>query len=133
MYKRLTKKLINDNSASIFIVEKSLIKFMIKRIYIIKNNSSSRNFRKGHAHKKLEQIISCLNGKIKIKFDDGKQRKTITINPLSDPIYIKKGIWREVIYLKKSSILHVICSEEYKENEYIRNHKKFLQWKKLNS
>ena len=37
MYKRLTKKLIYNNSAKIYIFEKSLIKFKIKRIYIIKN------------------------------------------------------------------------------------------------
>ncbi len=133
MIKFLPKKIINNKLAKLFILEKSSIKFTIKRVYIIKNNSNKKNSRKGHAHKKLEQIISCLNGKIKLKFDDGKKRKSVTINSLSNPIYLKKGIWREVIYLEKNSILHVICSEVFKKKDYIRNYKKFLQWKKLNS
>lgn len=133
MLKRLTKKIINNNHANIFIFEKSLIKFRIKRIYIIKNNSHFDNFRKGHAHKKLQQIISCLNGKIKIKFDDGKKKKTIILNSLSNPIFLKKGIWREITYLKKDSILHVVCSNEYIESDYIRDYKIFLKWKKFNT
>ena len=133
MYKRLTKKLINNNSAKIYIFEKSLIKFKIKRIYIIKNNSHFYNFRKGHAHKKLQQIISCLNGKIKIKLDNGKKKKTIILNSLSNPIFLKKGIWREITYLEKDTILHVICSNEYSESDYIRDYKMFLKWKKFNT
>ena len=100
MYNRLTKKLIYNNSAKIYIFEKSLIKFKIKRIYIIKNNSHFYNFRKGHAHKKLQQIISCLNGKIKIKLDNGKKKKTIILNSLSNPIFLKRHLERNNLFRK---------------------------------
>ena len=68
MYNRLTKKLIYNNSAKIYIFEKSLIKFKIKRIYIIKNNSHFYNFRKGHVIKNFNKLF-LVNGKIKIKLD----------------------------------------------------------------
>ena len=40
------------------------IKFNFQRVFIVKSNSNQ--IRGRHAHKKCIQLLSCLNGKIKV-------------------------------------------------------------------
>ena len=118
-------------NAIIKIWEKKKINFKIKRVYVVKN-LISQNIRKGHAHKKLNQIYSVLNGKVKIKFDDGQKINIVYLSDKAESVFIKNGIWREIVYLKKDTILMVLCDDVYKKNDYIRNYIKFKKWKKSN-
>ncbi len=49
------------------------IPFDIKRIYYIYNvpKETKRGF---HAHKRLEQVLICMSGSVKIKVDDGSEK-----------------------------------------------------------
>lgn len=132
MIKKIDFRKIFSNKAKIKIWEKSNLKFIIKRVYIV-NNTNCPNKRHGHAHKKLNQILTCLNGSIKIKLYDGSKFKSFGLNKKSESIFIKKGLWREITYVKKNSILMVFCDAEYKESDYIRDFSKYKKWKKSNS
>ena len=121
------------HSGNIYVLEgRNKIKFKIKRIYFI-NNIKNKHTRPGHAHKKLQQIISCIAGSVKIKIFDGKNHKIISLKNPKKAIYLKKGLWREITFMKKGSILLVICSDIYKANDYIRSLKKYIIWKKSNT
>jgi len=121
------------HSGNIYVLEgRNKIKFKIKRIYFI-NNIKNKHTRPGHAHKKLQQIISCIAGSVKIKIFDGKNKKIISLKNPKKAIYLKKGLWREITFMKKGSILLVICSDIYKANDYIRSLKKYIIWKKSNT
>ena len=129
MIKIFNIKKINSRNAIIKIWEKKKINFPIKRVYIIKN-LISQNVREGHAHKKLNQIYSILSGKAKIRFDDGKKKKTIYLNDSNKSVYIKNGTWRDIVYLQKNTVLMVLCDDVYKKEDYIRNYIKYKNWKK---
>ena len=129
MIKIFNIKKINSRNALIKIWEKKKINFAIKRVYIIKN-LISQNIREGHAHKKLNQIYSILSGKAKIRFDDGKKKKTIYLDDSNKSVYVKNGTWRDIVYLQKNTVLMVLCDDVYKKEDYIRNYIKYKKWKK---
>ena len=125
------KKII-DKRGTLIPIEYNKLPFKIKRTYIL--NKMPKNIsRGGHAHKKLSQIILCLSGKVRIFFSNGhgvKNRKHLTMSPKTNAIYLKPGIWRELKNLSKQSVIMVLASDNYKENDYIRDYKEFLNYKK---
>lgn len=127
MIKKIKFKKIYHADARINVWEKNSIKFNIKRIYTVQTDKQ-KNFRQGHAHKKLSQIISCLNGKVKLKFFNGYKTKSVTLTKNSQSIFVKNGLWREVEYQKKNSILQVFCNMIYDPKDYIRDIAKYKKW-----
>ena len=103
------------------------IDFEIKRIYYISKVPEGR--RRGfHAHKKLKQLLFCPYGEIQLILDDGSVREEITLNDPSIGIVIDKPTWREMLWLKKDSVLCVAASDYYKVEDYIRNYDEFLSY-----
>jgi len=106
------------------------ISFDIKRIYYIYNvpKEIKRGF---HAHKRLEQVLICVSDSVKIKVDDGNEKKIIELNDPSKGLYIGPGIWREMYDFSQKSVLLILASDYYDENDYIRNYEEFLKMIKI--
>lgn len=104
------------------------IPFDIKRIYYISNvpQNEKRGF---HAHKELKQLLFCPYGEVLITLDDGKKREDILLNDPSIGILIEEPLWREMLWLKESSVLCVAASDYYVPDDYIRDYSQFLQFK----
>ena len=100
------------------------IPFDIKRIYYIYNvpKEIKRGF---HAHKTLEQVLICVSGSVKIKVDNGKERKIIELSDLSKGLYIGPSVWHEMYDFSKNAVLLVLASEHYNEEDYIRDFEEF--------
>jgi mannose-6-phosphate isomerase-like protein (cupin superfamily) len=105
------------------------VPFDIKRIYYVYNvpKEIKRGF---HAHKRLEQVLICMSGSVKIKVDDGNGKKIIELNNPNKGLYIGLGVWHEMYDFNQSSVLLVLASEHYNESDYIRDYKKFLEYRK---
>tara|TARA_R110001599_G_scaffold9386_3_gene46396 strand:- start:10803 stop:11210 length:408 start_codon:yes stop_codon:yes gene_type:complete len=119
----------NKSNTNITIENNIDIPFDVKRIYYlygIQNNS----IRGEHAHKDLYQLIIGLNDGLKIKIDDGENKKTVTLNSQNKGLLIVPGIWRTLTEFSSESICLVLASEFYSENDYIRNYNEFLNYKK---
>lgn len=103
------------------------IPFEIKRIYYIYNVDAGihRGF---HAHKLNKQLLYCPYGKIEIIVDDGKNKESVILDNPSKGLVLYPGLWREMIWQQKDSVLCVAASEYYEENEYIRNYDEFLEY-----
>ncbi|MBP3604441.1 MAG: WxcM-like domain-containing protein [Lachnospiraceae bacterium] len=50
-------------------------------------------------------------------------------NP-SEALLLEPGIWRDMYWMMDNSVLCVAASEEYDENDYIRDYNDFIIWKK---
>ena len=104
---------------------KSLVKEP-KRMFFLK---AKKNCIRGrHAHKKCNQFFLSIRGVIDISLDNGKIEKKIKLNE-NNLVKIEPLNWVSV-RLKKNQILCVICDEDYKSREYIRDYKKFIKIKK---
>ena len=105
------------------------VPFNIKRIYYI-YNVPKKIKRGSHAHKTLEQVIICMSGSVKIKVDDGSEKNIFKLSNQSKGLYIGSGVWREMYDFKNNSVLLVLASDYYDESDYIRDYKKFLEYRK---
>lgn len=107
------------------------IGFEIKRIYYI--SGVPEGVRRGfHAHKELRQLLFCPYGEIRLTLDDGSAREEITLSDPSVGVVIDRPTWREMLWLKKDSVLCVAASELFKEEDYIRDYGEFREYVRLN-
>ncbi len=102
------------------------VPFDIKRIYYITRvgQDVTRGF---HSHKKLHQVLICLNGSVKIRLKNPKEEEVIELNNPSVGLYIGPLIWREMFDFSEGSVLLVLASEYYDESDYIRNYDFYLE------
>lgn len=100
------------------------IPFKIKRVYFI-TQASTQLPRGYHVHKKTKQVLFCIQGTIKLTLDNGKKRKSVTLDQPNIGVFIDKMIWHEMEDFKKDTILLVLASRIFDEKDYIRDYEKF--------
>jgi dTDP-4-dehydrorhamnose 3,5-epimerase-like enzyme len=96
------------------------VPFEIKRIYYIYGvpKNISRGF---HSHRDLQQVLICVSGSLKIRIKTPYEEEIITLDNPSKGLYIGPMIWREMFDFSDHSVLLVLASEYYTENDYIRD------------
>ena len=102
--------------------------FALKRVYYLYDIPGGED-RGGHAHKDLKQVIVAVSGSFDLIVDDGKAKKTFTLNSPSKAVQMPSGLWRELKNFSSGSVCLVLCSDMYNENDYIRNYQDFLNFK----
>ena len=121
----------HHEKGNISVVENSqTIPFDIKRIYYLYDVPGGEN-RGGHAHKELKQLLIAASGCFDVTLDDGRVRRTITLNRPYIGLLIFPGIWRELSNFSSGAICLVLASELYLENDYIRDYNEFTKCKQV--
>ena len=105
------------------------IPFEIKRTYWIYDVPGGEN-RGGHAYKTNEEFIVALSGSFDVILDDGKNKKTFTLNRSYYGLYVPKGLWREMENFSTNSFALEFGSESYDSEDYIRDYNEFLDFRK---
>ena len=125
---KYTFKPCGDNHGKLIALEEFRnIPFQIKRVYYIYNTEVG--FIRGkHAHKKLEQVLVCVNGSCKIKLDNGEETRIITLETPCEGLYVGKNVWREMFDFSRDAVLLVLASELYDPNDYIRDYNEFIEY-----
>ena len=121
-------KIGNASLGYISIAEKMNLPFTPKRIYWTYYTPEDV-IRGGHSHFELEQILVSVSGKIEVQIELKKDEKFEFI--LEKPnvgLFIPKNSWRTMKY-SHNAVQVCIASMEYDEDDYIRNHKEFLDLK----
>jgi hypothetical protein len=104
------------------------IPFAVKRIYYLYDVPSGEN-RGGHAHKTLKQLIVAASGSFDLIVDDGVNKRTFQLNRPNVGVLMTSGLWRELQNFSSGSICLVLASEEYNEEDYIRDYNEFQLFK----
>lgn len=116
-----------DDRGSLTVVESlNDAPFDIRRVYFIKNNVKSvpRGF---HAHKKLHQLMVCVQGSCQIKVEARDRDFTYRLNSESIGLYLGPETWREMFNFSKDCILLVLASDHYDPEDYINSYDEFLE------
>src|SRR3990167_2039867 len=117
---------IEDEGYLCFMEENNHIPFPIKRIYyifdVIKNAVRGR-----HTHKKTKQVLFCIKGSITIVLDNGKDKEAITLNKPNHGLFLDAMMWHEMVAFKEGTVLLIVASDLFKEEDYIRSYKSFLE------
>ena len=124
----LTKKNAEnpEEGSLVFFEANKDIPFAFKRVYYTYGVKEGI-IRGHHAHKALEQLLVCVYGAIEIMCDDGKKKEYTVLDDPAKGLYVGKGIWHVMRWLKDDSVLLVLASEYYDESDYIRDYDEFIR------
>ena len=100
----------------------------IQRIYFL-SQVPQGVIRGEHAHKKLHQLIVCPVGTFEITLSDGVSEKSYVMTPSGKGLLIPPGYWRTLQNFTKEAVALVLASDNYTEDDYIRDFDDFLAWK----
>lgn len=119
---------ITDPRGNLSIIEQfKQIPFEIKRTYWIYDVPGGCD-RGGHAYKENQEFIVALSGAFDVVLDDGKEKKTFSLNRSYMGLYVPKGMWRTMTNFSTNSLSLVLSSTEYDVNDYIMDYDEFLKW-----
>ena len=106
------------------------IPFNTKRVYYLYDVPGGEA-RGGHGHKQLQQLILAGSGSFDIIVNDGKNQRRFQLNRPDYGLYIPPGIWRELDNFSSGSISLVLASDNYEEEDYIRDFQSYKAFKKV--
>lgn len=100
------------------------IPFDIKRVYYLTRvpENTTRGF---HAHRKLQQVLICTNGKVTIDVSTPAEKKSFVLDDPAKGLYVGPMVWREMYDFSAGAVLTVLASEHYQEEEYIRDYEEY--------
>lgn len=110
-----------------FIEQENHIPFKIQRTYWIYDVPGGEK-RGGHAYKENEELIVALSGSFDVIVDDGKEKKTFSLNRSYYGLYVPKGTWREMQNFSTNSLALILSSTKYDESDYIRDYDEFKSY-----
>jgi len=107
---------------------KKSVPFDIKRIYYINNLFNKKAIRGHHAHKKLDQIIFCVNGSFILKLDDGQSRQSVLMDSPYYGVRLGPRLWHTMEKFSTDCVILVVANDYYKESDYLRDYNEFKKY-----
>ncbi len=105
------------------------VPFDVKRVYYLYDVPGGVE-RGGHAHKALSQFIVAVSGAFTVTLNDGKAKRSFTLNRPYQGLLVKPGIWRDLSDFSSGSVCLVLASEKYDASDYIRDFDEFLKYRR---
>lgn len=113
-----------------FAEQNNHIPFEIVRTYWIYDVPGGEA-RGGHAYRANQEFIVALSGAFDVIVDDGKQKKTFSLNRSYYGLYVPAGMWREMTNFSTNSLALEFGSTHYDKADYIRDYEQFLNLKRF--
>lgn len=103
------------------------IPFDIKRVYYIQGFEESKAVRGKHAHKKLKQLIMCINGSFVLLLDDGKEKQEVVMDDPTVGLVLDGLVWHEMRDFSEGCVVLVLANGYYDAADYVRDYEEFLR------
>jgi hypothetical protein len=101
------------------------VPFDIARVYYLYDVPGGE-FRGGHAHRQLEQLIVAAAGSFDVVVSDGVSTERFFLNRSYYGLYVPRMTWRELENFSSGSVCLVLASQRYDESDYYRDHDEFV-------
>ena len=102
------------------------IPFDIKRVFYM-YGSDPDIIRGQHVNRQTEFVLINVSGSSKVMVDDGSSKEVILLDKPRMGLYMGPMIWKEMYDFSADSVLLVLASEHYQEQEYIRDYQEFIK------
>lgn len=99
--------------------------FVPSRIFF--TYKANEHARGAHAHRVCEQILICTSGRLEVLVSDGKSEEVISLTGPEQGLHIGPMVWAEQFDHLPDTVLLVLASHPYDENDYIRRSE---QWRR---
>ncbi len=117
-------KILDDRGNLTFIEGENHIPFAIERTYWIYDVPGGE-VRGGHAYRELNELIVALSGSFDVVLDDGREKRTFSLNRSYYGLYVPKMMWRQVENFSTNALALILASGPYDEGDYIRDYEQF--------
>lgn len=101
------------------------VPFDIQRIFYL-HNLAEGAVRGGHAHINSHEIIIPVSGGFTLKLDDGTRQQSVSMTNPSEGMYVAPGIWRTLSDFLPGTVVLVLSSERFSEEDYIRDYNEYI-------
>lgn len=119
----------SDRMGNLSVVENgTTLPFDVKRVYYLYDIPGGEG-RGAHAHIELEQLIVAASGSFTVTLDDGKNKRSFFLNRPYQGLYIKPGLWRDLVDFSSGAVAMVLASDIYRKDDYIREYSEFLKYR----
>lgn len=122
-------KFVDPRGNLSFAEQNNHIPFEIKRTYWIYDVPGGES-RGGHAYKMTDEFIIAISGSFDVTVDDGKEKRTFTLNRSYYGLYIPKGLWRTMDNFSTNSLALEFASTHYDRSDYIEDYNEYINMKK---
>ena len=121
----------SDRKGNLSVIENGkLLPFDVKRVYYLYDVPGGEN-RGAHAHKELSQLIIAASGSFTVTLNDGKCKRSFFLNRPYQGLYVKPGMWRDLVDFSSGAVCMVLASDVYKKKDYIRDYNEFLLFRSI--
>ena len=103
--------------------------FAIKRVYWTYDVPGGEN-RGQHSHREGHELIVAVSGSFNVNLYDGEKWETFTLNRPFVGLYVPPQYWRTLDNYCSGSVMLVMSSTEFSEEDYIRD---FAEYQRLYS
>ena len=83
--------------------------------------------RGGHAHRRTEQLFVALAGRVGLVADDGRTRRTLTLDSPARGLYTPPMTWVETAEFSPGAVCLLLSSTRFDEADYVRSYEDFLR------
>jgi len=105
------------------------VPFEITRMFTIIAPAGAK--RGHHAHRLCSQFLLCVTGAVNVVCDDGRDRKTFSLDHPELALFVPPGLWLEIDTRQDDSVIIVLCDRLYEKHDYIQDYAEFLSFRKV--
>jgi UDP-2-acetamido-3-amino-2,3-dideoxy-glucuronate N-acetyltransferase len=99
--------------------------FQPRRCFLV-SDVPTKELRGEHAHRRCEQLLTCVGGSVNVLCDDGRHREEFTLDSPEIGLFIGPMVWGTQYRYSKDAVLMVLASHLYDPDDYIRDYDTFL-------
>ena len=116
-----------DDEGSLCALESNRnVPFEVKRCYYIYGTANGVT-RGHHAHRKLKQLLICVNGSVEIYCEYGENKEIFLLDSPAKGLVLEGLIWHKMMNFSPNTVLLVLADDYYDESDYVRDYKEFLE------
>lgn len=109
---------ITDHRGVLSPFDFSSMPFEPRRTFVVSGGNAG-TVRGGHGHRRGQQMLVCLQGRIEVLMRTGGEEASATLEPSSSGLVFGPGVWCQQTYQVPGSILLVFASDPYDATSYI--------------
>ena len=122
-------KILDERGNLSFAEQSKHVPFEIKRTYWLYDVPGGE-CRGGHAYRENQAFIIALSGSFDVVIDDGREKRSFTLNRSYYGLYVPQGLWREMENFSTNSLALEFASIHFDDNDYIFDYEEFVKLKK---
>lgn len=115
-----------DMRGSLTVAEFDGLPFVPRRVFWVAS-VPTRRVRGERAHRRLEQVLICVDGECCVLVDDGQHREEHRLAEGGAALYIPPMVWFVEYRFSRGAVLLVLASSPYDPADYIRDYEDFVR------